>query len=98
MHRHLPHDVISSNSSLSLNSSYAINSSNTEQTLSGARRSRTQSVESRPVSASTLTPLGLLPAGWEQRYTPDGRAYFVDHNTRATTWIDPRRSGDTVHS
>ena len=25
------------------------------------------------------------------RYTPDGRPYFVDHNTRTTTWVDPRR-------
>jgi hypothetical protein len=22
--------------------------------------------------------------------TPDGRTYFVDHNTRTTTWSDPR--------
>ncbi|KAJ3332713.1 hypothetical protein HDU76_013326 [Blyttiomyces sp. JEL0837] len=35
---------------------------------------------------------GPLPAGWEQRFTPEGRAYFVDHNTRTTTWVDPRRS------
>ncbi|KAI0235945.1 E3 ubiquitin-protein ligase pub1 [Massospora cicadina] len=27
----------------------------------------------------------------EQRYTPEGRSYFVDHNTRTTTWVDPRR-------
>eukprot|EP00834_Sanchytrium_tribonematis_P001242 NODE_29_length_37665_cov_1.081563.p3 type:complete len:678 gc:universal NODE_29_length_37665_cov_1.081563:28230-30263(+) len=32
-----------------------------------------------------------LPAGFEQRFTPDGRPYFVDHNTRTTTWVDPRR-------
>ena len=34
---------------------------------------------------------GELPPGWEQRHTPEGRAYFVDHNTRTTTWVDPRR-------
>ena len=27
----------------------------------------------------------------EQRYTPEGRSYFVDHTTRTTTWLDPRR-------
>lgn len=32
-----------------------------------------------------------MPAGWEQRFTPEGRPYFVDHNTRTTTWVDPRR-------
>ena len=34
---------------------------------------------------------GPLPAGWEERYTPEGRPYYVDHNTRTTTWVDPRR-------
>ena len=33
-----------------------------------------------------------LPLGWEERRTPDGRPYFVDHHTRTTTWNDPRRS------
>jgi len=32
-----------------------------------------------------------LPAGWEERYTPEGRPYYVDHNKRTTTWVDPRR-------
>ena len=40
---------------------------------------------------STTAGAGPLPAGWEERYTPEGRAYYVDHNTRTTTWVDPRR-------
>lgn len=40
---------------------------------------------------ATTQGTGELPAGWEQRHTPEGRAYFVDHNTRTTTWVDPRR-------
>jgi E3 ubiquitin-protein ligase NEDD4 len=35
-----------------------------------------------------------LPSGWEMRYSKKGRLYFVDHNSRTTTWIDPRTSGD----
>jgi len=31
-----------------------------------------------------------LPVGWEMRYTGDGVRYFVDHNTRSTTFQDPR--------
>lgn len=31
-----------------------------------------------------------LPAGWEQRTDPHGRAYYVDHNTRTTTWERPQ--------
>ncbi|KAF9227992.1 HECT-domain-containing protein [Gyrodon lividus] len=39
----------------------------------------------------TTAGTGSLPAGWEERYTPEGRPYYVDHNTRTTTWVDPRR-------
>ena len=43
-----------------------------------------------PGDGATTAGSSSLPAGWEERYTPDGRAYYVDHNTRATTWVDPR--------
>jgi E3 ubiquitin-protein ligase NEDD4 len=33
-----------------------------------------------------------LPLGWEERRTPNGLPYFVDHHTRTTTWNDPRRT------
>ncbi|KAI0395458.1 HECT-domain-containing protein [Xylariaceae sp. FL0594] len=42
-------------------------------------------------TSATSPGTGELPPGWEQRWTPEGRAYFVDHNTRTTTWVDPRR-------
>lgn len=42
-------------------------------------------------TGQTTQGTGDLPSGWEQRQTPEGRAYFVDHNTRTTTWVDPRR-------
>jgi len=32
-----------------------------------------------------------LPVGWERNVTPDGRAYYVDHVNRVTTWDDPRK-------
>ena len=34
--------------------------------------------------------LGPLPSGWEVRKTPGGKSYWVDHNTKTTTWDDPR--------
>lgn len=46
---------------------------------------------SMAASGATTTGLGELPSGWEQRFTNEGRPYFVDHNTRTTTWVDPRR-------
>ncbi|KAK1150049.1 E3 ubiquitin-protein ligase NEDD4-like isoform X2 [Acipenser oxyrinchus oxyrinchus] len=33
---------------------------------------------------------GFLPAGWELRSAPNGRPFFIDHNTKTTTWEDPR--------
>ena len=42
-------------------------------------------------TGATSPGTGELPPGWEHRWTPEGRAYFVDHNTRTTTWVDPRR-------
>ncbi|PLB44002.1 putative ubiquitin-protein ligase [Aspergillus steynii IBT 23096] len=42
-------------------------------------------------TGATTAGTGELPPGWEQRTTPEGRPYFVDHNTRTTTWVDPRR-------
>ncbi len=42
-------------------------------------------------TGATTAGTGELPPGWEQRHTPENRPYFVDHNTRTTTWVDPRR-------
>jgi E3 ubiquitin-protein ligase NEDD4 len=40
---------------------------------------------------ATTAGSGSLPHGWEERFTLEGRPYYVDHNTRTTTWVDPRR-------
>ncbi|XP_073791959.1 E3 ubiquitin-protein ligase NEDD4-like isoform X40 [Danio rerio] len=32
----------------------------------------------------------FLPPGWEMRIAPNGRPFFIDHNSRTTTWEDPR--------
>ncbi|XP_062982438.1 protein WWC3 [Elgaria multicarinata webbii] len=31
-----------------------------------------------------------LPTGWEEARDYDGRVFYIDHNTRQTSWIDPR--------
>lgn len=51
----------------------------------------TANAVSMMATGATTAGSGELPSGWEQRHTPEGRAYFVDHNTRTTTWVDPRR-------
>lgn len=31
-----------------------------------------------------------LPEGWDVATDNDGKIYYIDHNTKTTTWIDPR--------
>lgn len=39
-----------------------------------------------------------LPAGWEQATTPQGEIYFINHETRTTSWLDPRQRNVNVGS
>jgi hypothetical protein len=43
-----------------------------------------------PSPAAPTVDSRPLPSGWEIKYAPNGKPYFVDHNTRNTTWQDPR--------
>ncbi|XP_011871979.1 PREDICTED: transcriptional coactivator YAP1 [Vollenhovia emeryi] len=42
------------------------------------------------VESSKSTPLGPLPDGWEQARTAEGEIYFINHQSRTTSWFDPR--------
>lgn len=37
-----------------------------------------------------------LPPGWSMQIAPNGRTFFIDHNTRTTTWVDPRSGQPSV--
>uniref|UniRef100_A0A8C5FZ19 Membrane-associated guanylate kinase, WW and PDZ domain-containing protein 1 n=1 Tax=Gouania willdenowi TaxID=441366 RepID=A0A8C5FZ19_GOUWI len=52
-----------------------------------ARQKNTHSHLSHPPSED---PQGPLPDNWEMAYTENGEVYFIDHNTKTTSWIDPR--------
>eukprot|EP00048_Salpingoeca_helianthica_P009549 m.136963 g.136963 ORF g.136963 m.136963 type:complete len:989 (+) comp14893_c1_seq13:145-3111(+) len=67
----------------------------------GARASPGPSISSLSLSPapSPATPAAAasstaLPPGWEERQTPEGRVFYVDHTTRTTHWrrpaFDPR--------
>jgi serine/threonine protein kinase len=54
------------------------------------------SVKSEPVVAPeriTADELGPFPPGWEVKRNQEGRPFYVDHNTRRTTWERPQLPG-----
>ncbi|EFW99112.1 ubiquitin-protein ligase [Grosmannia clavigera kw1407] len=67
------------------------NSPTLQQQQAQQAAAQTASSSTMMHTGATSPGTGELPPGWEQRWTPEGRAYFVDHNTRTTTWVDPRR-------
>lgn len=36
-----------------------------------------------------------LPPGWEEAKDVDGKTYFIDHDNKLTSWIDPRDRYET---
>lgn len=42
-----------------------------------------------PAPGPQPSPEGL-PSGWSLQVAPNGRLFFIDHNTKTTTWVDPR--------
>ncbi|KAF7440742.1 hypothetical protein PC9H_001090 [Pleurotus ostreatus] len=70
------------------------NNANNARSQSGTPAPPGQAIGPGAIAAgnnATTAGSGPLPNGWEERYTPEGRPYYVDHNTRTTTWVDPRR-------
>ncbi|KAM4797174.1 protein WWC3 isoform 1-T1 [Rhinophrynus dorsalis] len=66
--------------------------------LSGGRRRRHQQAQQQHQQCPPQCPVPgrrenselPLPAGWEEARDYDGRVFYIDHNTRQTSWIDPR--------
>ncbi|XP_056417523.1 transcriptional coactivator YAP1 isoform X2 [Hyla sarda] len=42
------------------------------------------------VQPNLMNPTGPLPDGWEQSLTPEGEIYYINHNNKSTSWLDPR--------
>ncbi|XP_015176025.1 PREDICTED: E3 ubiquitin-protein ligase Nedd-4 isoform X5 [Polistes dominula] len=65
-----------------------INQSDNVDSPAGSRRSSEQ-IDSPKPTLPVSSEEGL-PPGWGMQIAPNGRVFFIDHNERATTWIDPR--------
>jgi len=56
-----------------------------------------ESVPENNQNALVVSPQADLPPGWERRYEPNlGRYYYVDHNTRTTSWFPPTAHNETT--
>ncbi|XP_071053329.1 E3 ubiquitin-protein ligase Nedd-4 isoform X2 [Onthophagus taurus] len=66
-------------------------SDETDDTTDSSNTSRRDSTTSSNsnVSQQNLQSEGL-PAGWSMQVAPNGRIFFIDHNERTTSWVDPR--------
>lgn len=72
--------------------------SNRAQPAASEQASQPHSHRARAQTATTTRSsrtvpedgLGVLPAGWSQQIAETGRIFFIDHNSRTTTWVDPR--------
>uniref|UniRef100_A0A672S8R9 Membrane-associated guanylate kinase, WW and PDZ domain-containing protein 1 n=1 Tax=Sinocyclocheilus grahami TaxID=75366 RepID=A0A672S8R9_SINGR len=43
-----------------------------------------------PQDSQENDDMGPLPDNWEMAYTEKGEVYFIDHNSKTTSWLDPR--------
>lgn len=64
----------------------------TQQAQYGAQQ---QAAPAQPTSSyashyvSAVAQPAPLPPGWEERKTPEGKSFYVDHTTKTTTWTRP---------
>jgi len=89
--RILADDLLEGDAATSTSGTQSAAAATQSGTLNAGGGNAAQPVAVGGQSGQTGVGSGALPAGWEERYTPEGRPYYVDHNTRTTTWVDPRR-------
>uniref|UniRef100_A0A671QSP8 Membrane-associated guanylate kinase, WW and PDZ domain-containing protein 2-like n=1 Tax=Sinocyclocheilus anshuiensis TaxID=1608454 RepID=A0A671QSP8_9TELE len=59
------------------------------ETSTDAPKEETEPPKS-PLKLDENDELDPLPDNWEMAYTEKGEVYFIDHNTKTTSWLDPR--------
>ncbi|XP_038210993.1 E3 ubiquitin-protein ligase Nedd-4 isoform X2 [Zerene cesonia] len=67
----------------------------TASSMSSEDETDNSSDSTRSSSASSTQSQNLpnsdgLPPGWSMQRAPNGRIFFIDHNNKTTTWVDPR--------
>lgn len=71
-------------------STHTTQSQQAQQTPAAANKPVPSPATTPAATVGTTDALGPLPDGWEQASTPEGEIYFINHQTRTTSWFDPR--------
>ncbi|XP_068621045.1 E3 ubiquitin-protein ligase Su(dx) [Battus philenor] len=78
---------VAENSSSATGAQAASHSSHNTPPTTASPAATTTTTASATAAAASEEP---LPPGWEMRYDVYGRRYYVDHNTRSTSWERPQ--------
>lgn len=80
----------SENSSIASVQRSAGSSSQSRQSSLGSPANRQQTNNNNNnASPAELSDAGL-PPGWSMQVAPNGRVFFIDHQRKTTSWVDPR--------
>ncbi|XP_049877374.1 E3 ubiquitin-protein ligase NEDD4 isoform X4 [Pectinophora gossypiella] len=82
---HISHDHPQPHHAPRRTSSQGDHHDETDASTDSTRSSSASSVQSQNLPSSDG-----LPPGWSMQRAPNGRIFFIDHNQKTTTWIDPR--------
>lgn len=72
---------------LSMNSEHALDDSGSSSRVTAASR---RNASATSANATTSGAGRSLPEGWEERRTPSGQKYYVNHMTQTTQWERPK--------
>ncbi|KRG05843.1 E3 ubiquitin-protein ligase Nedd-4 isoform X5 [Drosophila mojavensis] len=61
-----------------------------EISASSTRRNSEEDNAAVPTDQTAASEEEALPPRWSMQVAPNGRTFFIDHEARRTTWIDPR--------
>jgi hypothetical protein len=89
----LKRDLQSNSDKLAVSGYLIVNmSTNLDLPIPGSRipPSELKNSSKKPEFSPFEDEKGRLPFGWEWGVTPEGRRYYVDHNTRTTSFVRPK--------
>ncbi|XP_050674590.1 E3 ubiquitin-protein ligase Nedd-4 isoform X3 [Leptidea sinapis] len=86
---HISADDEHAHNNNSHDSSQENNHENHQDETDGSSES-TRSSSASSTQSQNLPNSDGLPTGWSMQRAPNGRIFFIDHNNKTTTWVDPR--------